>query len=123
MPEDRQDRDGGARCGRRPARAKAGGGAQRMSAAPGAAAPMLSLSGLRKVFPGVVALDAVDFELRRGEVHALLGANGAGKSTLIKIVSGLYRADAGEIRIAGEIVDIADTQTARALGISVIYQD
>jgi ribose transport system ATP-binding protein len=94
-----------------------------MSAAPDAAATILSLSGLRKVFPGVVALDAVDFELRRGEVHALLGANGAGKSTLIKIVSGLYRADAGEIRIAGEIVDIADTLTARALGVSVIYQD
>ncbi len=94
-----------------------------MSAAPDVAAPVLSLSGLRKVFPGVVALDAVDFEVRRGEVHALLGANGAGKSTLIKIVAGLYRADAGEIRMAGEIVNIGDTQTARALGVSVIYQD
>lgn len=85
--------------------------------------PLLALRRLRKVFPGVVALDDVDFDVRRGEVHALLGANGAGKSTLIKIVAGLYHADAGEIRIDGQPVDLRDTETARALGISVIYQD
>ncbi len=84
---------------------------------------ILELRGLRKTFPGVVALDDVDFDVRRGEVHALLGANGAGKSTLIKIVTGLYRADAGEIRIDGHPVDLRDTQTARELGVSVIYQD
>jgi len=88
-----------------------------------AAARILQVLRLRKTFPGVVALDNVDFELRRGEVHALLGANGAGKSTLIKIIAGLYQADAGEIRIDGQHVAIRDTQTAKDLGISVIYQD
>ena len=92
-----------------------------------AAAPtsevVLELRSLRKTFPGVVALDDVDFDVRPGEVHALLGANGAGKSTLIKVVAGLYRADAGEIRIDGRPVELRDTQTARALGVSVIYQD
>jgi ribose transport system ATP-binding protein len=88
-----------------------------------AADPLLAVRGLRKVFPGVVALDNVDFDLHRGEVHALLGANGAGKSTLIKVAAGLYEADGGEIRINGKTVALRDTQTARALGISVIYQD
>ena len=60
---------------------------------------VLSVRGLRKTFPGVVALDAVDFDVRAGEVHALLGANGAGKSTLIKLVAGLYSPDAGEISL------------------------
>jgi ribose transport system ATP-binding protein len=86
-------------------------------------AAVLEVRGLRKAFPGVLALDDVDFEVRRGEVHALLGANGAGKSTLIKIIAGLYQADAGEIRIDGRPVELRDTQTARELGVSVIYQD
>ena len=67
---------------------------------------ILELRRLRKTFPGVVALEDVDFDVRRGEVHALLGANGAGKSTLIKIVAGLYQPDAGEIRIDGRPAEL-----------------
>ena len=61
---------------------------------------------IRKTFPGVVALDKMRFELRQGEVHVLLGENGAGKSTLMKILSGAYRKDGGEIFINGEKVEI-----------------
>lgn len=84
---------------------------------------VLSVAGLRKIFPGVVALDGVDFSVRRGEVHALLGANGAGKSTLIKIVAGLYHADGGEIHLNGERVAFTTTAEAMRAEISVIYQD
>ncbi|MDH3234042.1 MAG: sugar ABC transporter ATP-binding protein [Alphaproteobacteria bacterium] len=87
------------------------------------AVPVLALSGIRKTFPGVVALAGVDFDVRRGEVHALLGANGAGKSTLIKIATGLYQPDAGEIRINGEQFTFAGTADAIGNGVSVIYQD
>ena len=89
----------------------------------GAEAPILELRNLRKTFPGVVALDSVDFDVQRGEVHALLGANGAGKSTLIKIVAGLYQPDGGEVRIEGRAIQLRDTHMSRALGVSVIYQD
>lgn len=84
---------------------------------------VLSVSGLKKGFPGVMALDGVDFDLRRGEVHALLGANGAGKSTLIKIVAGLYQRDAGTICLEGREVSFGSTAQAMQAGISVIYQD
>jgi len=93
--------------------------------APGGAPPdeVLAVRGLFKSFPGVVALAGVDFSVRRGEVHALLGANGAGKSTMIKIIAGLYQRDAGEIRLGGEPVSFAGTAAAIDAGISVIYQD
>jgi len=84
---------------------------------------VLSVRDLRKAFPGVVALGGVDFSVRKGEVHALLGANGAGKSTLIKIVTGLYLRDAGEIRLNEAPVEFSSTAEASAAGISVIYQD
>ena len=64
---------------------------------------VLALDQISKSFPGVRALDGVGFDVRAGEVHALLGENGAGKSTLIKIISGLYQPDAGTIRLDGEI--------------------
>jgi ribose transport system ATP-binding protein len=82
-------------------------------------APLLAMTGLVKRFTGTLALDHVDFDVRRGEVHALLGQNGAGKSTLIKILAGVYEADAGEIRYAGKPVD-AGTD---ALPIAFIHQD
>ena len=65
---------------------------------------VLEMQGIRKEFPGVVANDDVSFEVRRGEVHALLGENGAGKSTLMNILYGLYRPDAGEIKLNGKPV-------------------
>ena len=79
--------------------------------------------GIRKAFPGVVALDGVDLEVRRGEVHVLLGENGAGKSTLVKILSGACDKDAGAISIDGAEVDIDGPRHARELGIGVIYQE
>ena len=88
-----------------------------------APAPVLEMRGVRKTFPGVVALDAVDLTLQAGDVHMLLGENGAGKSTLMKILSGAYRKDAGEIRIDGQPVDIGSPRDALALGIRVIYQE
>ena len=103
-----------------PTQAEAG---ESFSPRPSERSAILAVRGLCKTFPGVVALDHVDFDVAPGEVHALLGANGAGKSTLIKIIAGLYRADAGEIRIGGRPADLRDTQTARDLGVSVIYQD
>ncbi len=83
----------------------------------------LEMRGISKRFPGVVALDGVDFEVRPGEVHVLLGENGAGKSTLVKILSGAVRKDAGEIRLAGKPVEISGPDQARRLGVTVIYQE
>ena len=89
----------------------------------GGAAPVLEMRGVSKAFPGVVALDDVDLTLHAGDVHMLLGENGAGKSTLMKILSGAYRKDAGEIRIDGQAVEIGSPRDALALGIRVIYQE
>ena len=85
--------------------------------------PVLALRGIRKTFPGVIALDAVDLDLLPGEVHVLLGENGAGKSTLMKIISGAVPSDAGEIRVNGTVVEIAGPRHAQALGIGIIYQE
>lgn len=84
---------------------------------------VLKMKGIRKEFPGVVALEGVDLELKKGEVLALLGENGAGKSTLMKILSGAYQPDKGEIYLFGEKVEIKDVNHAVNLGISVIYQE
>ncbi|MDO8679040.1 MAG: sugar ABC transporter ATP-binding protein [Acidobacteriota bacterium] len=85
--------------------------------------PVLEMHGIRKAFPGVVALDGVDLTLHRGEVHMLLGENGAGKSTLMKILSGAYRKDQGRIVVDGKDVEIQSPRDALALGIRVIYQE
>ncbi|GLW05735.1 ribose import ATP-binding protein RbsA 2 [Microtetraspora sp. NBRC 13810] len=84
---------------------------------------ILRVEGLGKTFPGVVALDGVDFDLRAGEVHVLLGENGAGKSTLIKMLSGAYQPDAGRILLDGSPVHIRTAAEARRLGIATIYQE
>ena len=88
-----------------------------------ASLPVLEMRGIGKVFPGVVALDSVDLQLFGGEVHVLLGENGAGKSTLMKILSGAYRKDAGEIVMRGRPVQIQTPADAIALGVRVIYQE
>ena len=85
--------------------------------------PVLAVAGLTKSFPGVKALQDVRFDVRAGEVHALLGENGAGKSTLIKIVSGVYRPDAGTIRIDGREVQFGGPQEAQGAGIATVFQD
>jgi rhamnose transport system ATP-binding protein len=83
---------------------------------------ILELTSISKTFPGVKALDRVHFELRPGEIHALMGENGAGKSTFIKIITGVYKPDSGEMRINGKPVDIKSPLDAQALGIAAIYQ-
>src|SRR6266481_890608 len=85
--------------------------------------PVLEMRHIRKTFPGVVALDDVHFELRRGEVHILLGENGAGKSTLMKILSGAYQKSDGQIVLDGAEVEIKNPKHAQTLGISIIYQE
>ncbi|HKU55917.1 MAG TPA: ABC transporter ATP-binding protein [Gaiellaceae bacterium] len=83
---------------------------------------VLEMRGIRKEFPGVVANDDVSFEVRRGEVHALLGENGAGKSTLMNILYGLYRPDGGEIRLNGKAVSFSSAREAIQAGIGMVHQ-
>ncbi len=84
---------------------------------------MLEMKGIYKSFPGVKALQNVEFQLKAGEIHALLGENGAGKSTLIKVLGGIYIAEEGEIRIDGKKVVIDGVNAARDNGISIIHQE
>jgi len=84
---------------------------------------MLTMRGISKYFPGVKALEGVDFEVRPGEVHALVGANGAGKSTLMKVLSGAYSASEGEIVIGGESVTINNPTDAKSHGVVIVYQE
>lgn len=85
--------------------------------------PLISVEAIHKSFPGVKALMNARFDLRPGEVHALMGENGAGKSTLMKIMTGIYQPDAGEIHISGQKVNLSDPRAAQALGISIIHQE
>ena len=85
--------------------------------------PLLEMRGIRKVFPGVIALDNVDFDLMPGEVHALVGENGAGKSTLIKVISGVYQRDGGTMLIDGQPASFKSPAESIAAGIKVVYQE
>ena len=87
-----------------------------------ATAPVVELAGITKAFPGVVANDDITLDVRRGEVHSLLGENGAGKSTLMGILSGIYRADSGYIRVDGSEVQINSPRDALRIGIGTVYQ-
>ncbi len=85
--------------------------------------PLLACRGIAKAFGGVQALKGVDFDVHAGRIHALVGENGAGKSTLTKIIAGLYPADAGTMRLAGEPLAVTDTAAALARGIVTVHQD
>jgi monosaccharide-transporting ATPase len=85
--------------------------------------PILEMRGIGKRFPGVTALDGVDFRLFPGEVHALMGENGAGKSTLIKILTGVYEIDAGAIELSGVPVSFSGPKAAQRAGVSTVYQE
>ncbi len=85
--------------------------------------PILTLRGIAKSFPGVRALQGIDLEVMPGEIHALLGENGAGKSTLMKILSGIYQPDEGEIRIAGQVRHFSGYGDAVAAGIGIVFQE
>ena len=85
--------------------------------------PVVTMTGIGKSFPGVRALDEVDFRLFPGEVHALMGENGAGKSTLIKVLTGVYDVDRGEITLDGKPVRFAGPGQAQQAGVSTVYQE
>ncbi|MFA5546639.1 MAG: sugar ABC transporter ATP-binding protein [Sphaerochaetaceae bacterium] len=84
---------------------------------------ILEMKGISKSFPGVKALDSVDFKLRKGEIHAVMGENGAGKSTLIKVITGVYEKDAGLITLQGEPIHFKTPQEAQNKGIGTVYQE
>jgi ribose transport system ATP-binding protein len=94
-----------------------------VSPAVGDPAITLAASGIRKTFGGVTALDGVDFALRRGEVHGLIGQNGAGKSTLVKVLNGVHQPDSGELTLGGRPVVLASPWDARRAGIAMVFQE
>ena len=85
--------------------------------------PLLALRGIGKRFPGVIALDGVDFTLRSGEIHALMGENGAGKSTLIKVLTGVHPPDSGTIDLLGQPISPQSPRDAEGVGISTVFQE
>ena len=85
--------------------------------------PLLEMRSITKRFPGVLALSEVDFDVRKGEVHALVGENGAGKSTLMKIFSGVYERDSGEVIFKGQPVAFRNPRQSQLAGITTIYQE
>ena len=84
---------------------------------------ILSAKGIKKIFPGVIALEDVDFSLNAGEIHALMGENGAGKSTLIKALTGVEHPDGGTIEYQGKFIDVKSPMQAQEIGISTVYQE
>ena len=85
---------------------------------------VLEMRNIHKSFPGVKALQGVDFTLRKGEIHALMGENGAGKSTLIKVLTGVYGKDEGEVSLEGKgAISIHSPQEAQKVGISTVFQE
>ncbi|HET7616242.1 MAG TPA: ATP-binding cassette domain-containing protein, partial [Bacillales bacterium] len=83
---------------------------------------VIEMKNIRKEFPGVVANDNINLQVKKGEIHALLGENGAGKSTLMNILFGLYQPDRGEIFVNGKQVRITDANVANDLGIGMVHQ-
>ena len=84
---------------------------------------LLKMTGITKTFPGVKALDGVNFELKRGTVHALMGENGAGKSTLMKCLFGIYAKDSGQIFLDGKEVDFKSSKEALDNGVAMVHQE
>ena len=84
---------------------------------------ILTMKGITKSFPGVRALDGVNFEVRKGEVHALMGENGAGKSTLMKVLTGIYKKDSGTITYEGKEVEFHNTREAQSAGVVIVHQE
>lgn len=93
-----------------------------VNAKPDVSPPAVEMRGIVKKFPGVLANDHVDFELRAGEIHALLGENGAGKSTLMNVLAGLYKQDAGIIKVKGRTLEFSSPRDAIKAGIGMVHQ-
>ena len=84
---------------------------------------LIEMTNIKKVFSGVVAIEGIDFDLRSGEVHALMGENGAGKSTLAKIIAGIHQADGGQMKVKGKVEDFASVREAVDHGVSIVTQE